>query len=192
MGEHQCAEETTNQHNIMTSLNSRMQLALLNRKRGRNLLEKGFTLVELMIVIVIVGVLSAVALPNFLSQTNKAKGTEARSQLSSIIKGASASYLEGGDIKIEADITAGKAADNECTLWGSPNDDLTNFNYTCEFTTPDLTVTAIGNENDSNLKNAVIIHDVDLKTGIVEPNNTLTSQMFGGAAPVTAPAPTQS
>ena len=39
----------------MTTLNSRLQLAMLNRKKGRNLLEKGFTLVELMIVIVIVG-----------------------------------------------------------------------------------------------------------------------------------------
>lgn len=57
----------------MTTLNSRLQLALLNRKKGRNLLEKGFTLVELMIVIVIVGVLSAVALPNFLGTKSKAE-----------------------------------------------------------------------------------------------------------------------
>ena len=70
----------------MTSLNSKLQLAVLNRKKGRNLLEKGFTLVELMIVIVIVGILSSVALPNFLSQSNKAKGTEAKSQISAIIK----------------------------------------------------------------------------------------------------------
>ena len=56
----------------MTMLNSRLQLALLNRKKARNLLEKGFTLVELMIVIVIVGVLSAVALPNFLGTKEKA------------------------------------------------------------------------------------------------------------------------
>jgi type IV pilus assembly protein PilA len=60
----------------MNSLNSRLQLAVLNRKKSRNLVEKGFTLVELMIVIVIVGVLSSVALPNFLNQTNRARATE--------------------------------------------------------------------------------------------------------------------
>ena len=64
----------------MTTLNSRLQLALLNRKKGRNLLEKGFTLVELMIVIVIVGVLSAVALPKFLGQTDESKSTEAKAE----------------------------------------------------------------------------------------------------------------
>ena len=57
----------------MTTLNSQLQLALLNQKKKRNLLEKGFTLVELMIVIVIVGVLSAVALPNFLGTKDKAE-----------------------------------------------------------------------------------------------------------------------
>ncbi|KZR92338.1 Fimbrial protein precursor [Synechococcus sp. MIT S9509] len=56
----------------MTTLNSRLQLAMLNRKKARNALQKGFTLVELMIVIVIVGILSAVALPNFIGTKDKA------------------------------------------------------------------------------------------------------------------------
>ena len=80
----------------MTSLNSKLQLALLNRKKGRNLLEKGFTLVELMIVIVIVGVLSSVALPNFLSQTSKAKATECKSQISAQLKQVYAEYISTG------------------------------------------------------------------------------------------------
>ena len=68
----------------MTTLNSRLQLAMLNRKKSHNALEKGFTLVELMVVIVIVGILSGIALPSFLSQQNKAKLTEASTKLSAI------------------------------------------------------------------------------------------------------------
>ena len=46
----------------------------------------------LVIVIVIVGILSAVALPNFLSQQDKAKATEGTTTLSSILKTAYADY----------------------------------------------------------------------------------------------------
>ncbi len=79
----------------MTSLNPRLRLALLNRKKSRNLLDKGFTLVELMIVIVIVGILSAVALPNFLSQTDRAKATEARSLMKAYLTNYHIASLEG-------------------------------------------------------------------------------------------------
>ncbi len=60
----------------MSIINQRLKLALLSRQKRASALQQGFTLVELMIVIVIVGILSAVALPNFLNQTSKAKATE--------------------------------------------------------------------------------------------------------------------
>ena len=80
----------------MTTLNSRLTLAMLNRKKGRNLLEKGFTLVELMIVIVIVGVLSAVALPNFLGVRDKAESGAEIGEFVGLAKECSAAILING------------------------------------------------------------------------------------------------
>ena len=103
----------------MTSLNSKLQLALINRKKGRNILEKGFTLVELMIVIVIVGVLSAVALPNFLNQTNKAKATECTSKIGAILS-AYGAEAQGSASEAFATATATVGTENTnsefCTL----------------------------------------------------------------------------
>merc|ERR1712176_1605523 len=85
MGQHKTCSTIHNQLLAMTTLNSRLQLAMLNRKKARNLLRKGFTLVELMIVVVIVGILSGVALPSFLGQASKAKGVECTTAINSIL-----------------------------------------------------------------------------------------------------------
>ena len=54
-------------------MNSKTQLELLRQLRSRqSLLKQGFTLVELMIVVAIIGLLSAVALPQFLNARNRA------------------------------------------------------------------------------------------------------------------------
>ena len=60
----------------MTTLNNRLKLALLNRRSSNNALEKGFTLVELMIVIVIVGI-SPPSLSELFEPNRKSKTTEA-------------------------------------------------------------------------------------------------------------------
>ena len=53
---------------------------MLQKIRNR----KGFTLVELMIVVAIIGILAAIAIPNFLQFRLKAKTSEAKSNLGAI------------------------------------------------------------------------------------------------------------
>lgn len=60
-------------------------------KRQQN---EGFTLLEITIVVVIVGILTAIALPSFLNQTSKAKQVEAKMYLGTLNRAQQGYILE--------------------------------------------------------------------------------------------------
>ena len=64
-----------------------------NLKRYLN----GFTLVEILIVVVIVGILAAIAIPTYYSYVKKGYATEAKTQLKSIVQAADMYYSERGE-----------------------------------------------------------------------------------------------
>lgn len=63
-------------------------------KQSININNKGFTLIELLVVTIIVGVMSAIAIPNILFQVGKARETEAKNNLSAIGQSQQAYFLE--------------------------------------------------------------------------------------------------
>lgn len=144
-------------------LRSRLQLALLNsRQKHKSLIEKGFTLVELMIVIVIVGILSAVALPNFLSQSAKAKITEPLGKVSAGLKQAQSLWVETGTFTgVDCDDIGFTASGDAYTENG--------WTYTC---TPSgdggsLTMTATGVAEGANANLGLTGCTITGATGVI-------------------------
>ena len=143
----------------MTTITSKLLRTLATRPARHQgaTSNDAFTLVELLIVVVIVGVLSAVALPQFFNQTKKAAATEGTQQASAIAKQAAAYYLEQGTLG---------TVDSTCKAYsGELKTTNTNFTYTCKGTKTAFVVEAKGKDDNDNTKGVVVTFTGNLTDG---------------------------
>ena len=68
-----------------------------SQTKGRSRVQRGFTLIEIMVVIVILGILAGLIVPRLMDEPDKARMVKARMQIESLLTAVKKYKLDAGD-----------------------------------------------------------------------------------------------
>jgi prepilin-type N-terminal cleavage/methylation domain-containing protein len=136
------------------------------RKSGR----KGFTMIELMVVVVVVGVLAAIAIPIYAKYIKNSRVTEATGRMGEVITAAKSWALEHPDGAGDPVWPAAMAAGTTNGVIDLSVIALTNFDYAITTgggaaKTTALAVTATGKNKMAGVTVVMTVPTIDLNAG---------------------------
>jgi len=122
--------------------------------------KKGFTLIELMVALVIIGILASVVLPSYLDYINRARLTEAFDALAIYHVKLEQAYQDSGSYA------------NGPTACAVSTPSTAHFNYSCQFTNSGqgYLITATANGSDSLSGYKYTIDQSGVKSTVLFPN----------------------
>ncbi|WP_338826626.1 prepilin-type N-terminal cleavage/methylation domain-containing protein [Neomoorella thermoacetica] len=145
--------------------------------------KKGFTLIELLVVITIIGILSAIALPKFLSQADKARIASAKATLAAMktsIEAYRGDPANGDNYPSDKSDDAnyiGKVLKNDGFAAGTKDPWGHEYKYTVDNTNKTYTLYSMGPDGKDNSGNEIYI----------DPDHNPTTDTKTGGSDVTIP-----
>ena len=104
-------------------LKSRQSSLAFLRLRSK-LYEDGFTIIEVLVVVIVLSILSTMALPSMLAFSNRARESEARAYVSSINKGQQTYYLQHSSFSNLANLAIGISPSTRHYTYASIGDNV--------------------------------------------------------------------